>query len=81
MYISTVCFFNKHIILWEEWLYVKLEFTDVVVTRAKPIIWSVPVALPTALYSKSLPFKVSISCTASLTLTWNNTWYVPISLG
>ena len=52
---------------------VKTELITVVSTIAIPTIWEAPVARPTTVYSKSSPFKVKISCPASVTLTWNNT--------
>ena len=60
-------------------LTVKVELMLVVVTIAIPIIWEVPVARPTTVYANSLPFKVKTSWAASSILTWNDTWYVPIS--
>ena len=52
---------------------VKIELIEVVSTIAIPTIWEVPVARPTTVYAKSAPFKVRMSCPASVTLTWNST--------
>lgn len=40
-------------------LTVNIEFSEVVVIIAVPIICEVPVALPTTVYSSSEPFKLS----------------------
>ena len=52
---------------------VRTELITVVSTIAIPTIWETPVARPATVYAKSSPFKVKISCPASVTLTWNNT--------
>ena len=52
---------------------VRTELITVVSTIAIPTIWEVPVARPATVYAKSSPFKVKISCPASVTLTWNST--------
>ena len=38
---------------------VKMELIEVVVIIAIPIIWLIPVALPTTVYSRGAPFSVN----------------------
>jgi hypothetical protein len=64
----------------EGFLTVNIEFSAVVVIIENPIIWEVPVALPTTVYSRSAPFKVSNNCPASSTLTSNATYKKPLML-
>ena len=58
----------------EGFLTVKIELIVVVVTIVISMIWLVPVALPTTVYSKSAPFNVNINWPASSTPTWNKIW-------
>lgn len=55
-------------------LTVSIELIDVVSIIDIPTIWSVPVALPTTVFSIAAPFKVNSNCPASVTETWNNIW-------
>lgn len=55
-------------------LTVNIELIVDVSKRANPIVWLVPVALPTTVYAKESPFKVNSNYPSSLTPTWNNTW-------
>lgn len=55
-------------------LTVKIELIEVVVKIANPIIWLVPVVLPTTVYDNGAPFNVNSNWPASVTPTWNNTW-------
>lgn len=45
-------------------LTVKTELIVVVVKIANPIIWLVPVALPTTVYASGAPFNVNSNCPA-----------------
>ena len=54
-------------------LTVRIEFTEVVSTKAVPVICDVPVARPTTVYANSIPSRVRTNWPASLTGTWNET--------
>lgn len=49
----------------------RIEFTEVVSTNAVPLICDVPVARPTAVYSRSAPSRVNIGWPGSVTDTWD----------
>ena len=54
-------------------LTVRIEFTEVVWTKAVAVICDVPVARPTTVYASSAPSRVRINWPASVTGTWNET--------